>query len=186
MRKITKMIGTFRFLENVCLTATRNWLYMKKSYIQQLRQKIGHQKIIHPAARIVIENDKNEFLFILRSDNKKWGIPAGALEEDETIEQCIRREVLEETGLTLGKTIVTGISSDPKFETVTYPNQDVVQYFTVNFYCNDWTGDWKPDVDESLKVQFFSLENMSPTLGNEKDAFDSYFFYKKNQQIKLA
>ena len=180
------MIGTFRFLENVCLTATRNWLYMKKSYIQQLRQKIGHQKIIHPAARIVIENDKNEFLFILRSDNKKWGIPAGALEEDETIEQCIRREVLEETGLTLGKTIVTGISSSPDLETFTYPNHDIVQYFAICFYSNDWSGDLKPDGVESLNVQFFSIENLPPMLGNEKSAFDCYFFYKKHNQIKLT
>jgi len=159
---------------------------MKKSYLQKLRQKIGHQKVIHPAARIVIENNKNEFLFILRSDNFNWGIPAGGLEEEETIEQCIRREVLEETGLTLGKTIVTGISTNPDLETITYPNQDVVQYFVVNFYSNDWSGNWKPDGEESLKVQFFSMENFPSLHGNEKEAFNSYFFYKKNHQIKLS
>jgi len=159
---------------------------MEKSYIQRLRQKIGHQKVILPGARIIIENDKNEFLFIQRSDNLKWGIPAGGLEEGETIEECIRREVLEETGLTLGKTIVTGISSNPDLETFTYPNLDIVQYFAICFYSNDWSGKVKPDGVESLKVQFFSLENLPPMLGNEKSAFDSYFFYKKNNQIKLS
>ena len=157
---------------------------MKKSYLQRLREKIGHQKVIHPAARIIIENEQNEFLFIKRGDNHKWGIPAGGLEEGENIEQCIRREVMEETGLTLGKTIVTGISSNPDLETVTYPNKDVVQYFVVNFYSNDWSGNWKPDGEESLEIHFFSMQNLPPMLGNEKDAFDSYFYFKKNNRIK--
>ena len=67
-----------------------------KNYITKIRRKIGHDKFIHPAVRIMIENDKNEILFIERIDNGKLGIPAGALEENETIEACIRREVKEE------------------------------------------------------------------------------------------
>ena len=63
------------------------------SYISNLRTKIGHDKFIHPAARIIVENEKGEILFIRRTDNGKLGIPAGGLEENETIEECIRREV---------------------------------------------------------------------------------------------
>ena len=159
---------------------------MKQSYLQKLRKKIGYQKVIHPSARIIIENEQNEILFIKRGDNLQWGIPAGGLEEGENIEQCIRREVMEETGLTLGKTIVTGISSNPDLETVTYPNKDVVQYFVVNFYSNDWSGKWKPDGEESLDVQFFSLENLPTLHGNEKEALDCYFYFLQNKEIKLT
>jgi len=159
---------------------------MKKSYLQKLREKIGHQKVIYPGARIIIENEQNEFLLIKRADNQKWGIPAGGLEENETIEQCIKREVKEETGLVLGKTIVIGICSNPDLETVIYPNKDIVQYFVVNFYCNDWSGNWKPDGMESLEIHFFSMENLPPLSGNEREAFDSYLFFKKNNQIKLG
>lgn len=69
------------------------------SYLQAIRAFIGHRKIIHPAARIIIENEQGEILFIRRRDNGQWGLIAGGLEEDESISECIIREVREETGL---------------------------------------------------------------------------------------
>ena len=70
-----------------------------KNYIKKIRSKIGSENIIHPAARIIIENKNREILIIERVDNGRIGLPAGALEENETIEECIIREVKEETGL---------------------------------------------------------------------------------------
>ena len=107
-----------------------------KDYIAKLREKIGQDKFIHPAARIIIENELGEILFIERNDNGKIGLPAGGLEEGETIRECIIREVKEETGLILLDASVIGIITDPRKETVTYPNGDVVQYFTIEFYSN--------------------------------------------------
>ena len=70
-------------------------------YIRSLRELIGHRRIIHPAARIIIENDAGEILLIRRKDNDKWGLIAGAFEEGENIRECMIREVEEETGLQL-------------------------------------------------------------------------------------
>ncbi|MEM6768168.1 MAG: NUDIX domain-containing protein, partial [Bacteroidota bacterium] len=63
------------------------------SYIQSLRSLIGHRKFIHPAARILLENDLGEILLIRRKDNNQWGLIAGGLEEGEDVTTCIRREV---------------------------------------------------------------------------------------------
>jgi 8-oxo-dGTP pyrophosphatase MutT (NUDIX family) len=45
----------------------------------------------------IILNDNNEVLFIFRRG--KWDLPKGKLDEGETIEDCSKREVIEETGL---------------------------------------------------------------------------------------
>ena len=74
-----------------------------KNYIQKIRLKIGQEKFIHPAARIIVENKNKEVLIIERVDNGLIGIPAGSIEENETIEECIIREVREETGLKIIK-----------------------------------------------------------------------------------
>ncbi len=47
-----------------------------KDYIKKLRKKIGHQKNIHPSARVIIENESGQILFIKRFDNGNLGIPA--------------------------------------------------------------------------------------------------------------
>lgn len=111
-----------------------------KSYIKNMRLKLGRDKFMHPAARIIIENDSKQVLIIERKDNGRFGIPAGSLEEDETIEECITREVREETGLKLLELQVIGISSNPDTETVEYINGDKIQYFTIEFYSNLWEG----------------------------------------------
>ena len=49
------------------------------------------------AAGGLIKNKKGEILLIFRRG--KWDLPKGKLDEDETIEECAKREVQEETGL---------------------------------------------------------------------------------------
>jgi hypothetical protein len=56
------------------------WLRNKiqiKSIITKIRNKLGHDKFIHPAARIIVENEKGDILFIDRKDNGSLGLPAG-------------------------------------------------------------------------------------------------------------
>ena len=52
------------------------------------------------AAGICI-NEQKEVLMVLQAapgEEKKWTVPSGTLEEDETIEECCIREFVEETG----------------------------------------------------------------------------------------
>jgi ADP-ribose pyrophosphatase YjhB (NUDIX family) len=48
-------------------------------------------------------------LAIQRRDNQQWEPPGGVLELDETIEDGLRREVLEETGLDVEPERLTGV-----------------------------------------------------------------------------
>ena len=157
-----------------------------KTYISKIRKHLGHDAFIHPAARIILENKDGEYLFILRNDNGKVGIPAGALEEGETIEQCIIREVLEETGLSIHSLTLIGISSDPKREFVQYPNGDQIQYFTIEFYSNDWSGAVKVrDVEEVRNAAWKDASHAALLPVNERSVFESLEYYRKTGRVLL-
>lgn len=157
-----------------------------KGYIKKIRSKLGHDKFIHPAARIIIENEDKQILIIERADNGRMGIPAGALEEDETIEQCIIREVSEETGLRILYLEVIGIASNPQKETVKYPNGDVIQYFTIEFYANQWEGEISIGDEKEVKAARFENPSIIGALPkNELSIFESLAFYRKYGKVMI-
>ncbi len=156
-----------------------------KDYIKKLRLKIGSQKFIHPAARIIVENKNGEYLSILRKDNGQIGLPAGAFEEGETIEACIRREVQEETGLRIGQLEMIGLSTQPLRESVRYPNGDQVQYFTVEFYSTDYSGDLQPDLEESREAAFRSKKIIQQLPLNEQHTFKSLTYFRRTGKVLI-
>jgi len=76
-----------------------DYLEYEKSYVGQLRKKIGNDLLIVPTVCAVIPNAQGEILFIRRSDDGSWGMPAGSIEINDSISDCLIREVREETGL---------------------------------------------------------------------------------------
>lgn len=59
-------------------------------------------------AGIVVRED-GRVLVIRRADNGHWEAPGGVLELDESFEDGVRREVLEETGLEVEVERLTGV-----------------------------------------------------------------------------
>jgi ADP-ribose pyrophosphatase YjhB (NUDIX family) len=57
----------------------------------------------------VITDDQGRALLIQRRDNGHWEPPGGVLELDETIEDGLRREMREETGLEIEPGPLTGV-----------------------------------------------------------------------------
>ena len=57
----------------------------------------------------VVVDDEGRALIIRRRDNGHWEPPGGVLEHGETIEDGLRREVYEETGLKIEPGPLTGI-----------------------------------------------------------------------------
>lgn len=57
----------------------------------------------------IVVRDDGRVLVIKRDDNGHWEAPGGVLELDESFEDGVRREVLEETGLAVSVERLTGV-----------------------------------------------------------------------------
>ena len=130
-----------------------------QSYLGQLRQVIGKRKIISLAARAIVLDEAGQILLIRRRDNDTWGMPAGSIELDESIFDCVRREVFEETGLTVTAATPIAIYSDPRFSFITSFG-DPYQMFAVVFLVTEWNGALQKVTDETTDARFFSLDNL--------------------------
>lgn len=64
----------------------------------------------------VLVRDGPQILFILRKRTKTWALPGGHLELFESIEDCARREVFEETNLRIRNLALLGFSNDVDLE----------------------------------------------------------------------
>ena len=109
-------------------------------YIQSLRQYIGHTPILTVGAVVLIVDEQNRLLLMKRSDSGSWGLPGGAVEPGEVVEDAARREAFEESGLKVGEMSLIGVFSGPECY-YKYPNGDEVYNITIAYLSNEVTGD---------------------------------------------
>jgi len=117
-------------------------------YILQLRQYIGHRPILMVGAAILVLDDQNRLLMMKRSDSDIWGLPGGALEPGEVVENAARRETFEETNLEIGEMSLFGIFSGPELY-YKYPNGDEVYNVTIIYLSRDWHGEVKLNAEHT-------------------------------------
>ncbi|WP_022761080.1 NUDIX hydrolase [Butyrivibrio sp. AD3002] len=142
-------------------------LYKKDGYIKEMRKHVGHAPVMTCACGVIIENDEGEILLQKRQDNGCWAIIGGAMEMGETFEETIRREALEESGLTLGKLEVFQLYSG-KDRIIQYPNSDICFGPGIVFITKEYTGDIVNDPGEVMEHRFFGKTELPENL-NEYD-----------------
>ena len=127
-----------------------------------MRKLVGHRTLIQCAASIICVDEQGRILLGKRSDNKMWGYSGGAVEIDERVEDCAKRELYEEMGLTAEELEFFYVNSGPEAHYI-YPNGDEVSNFEIIYICRKWHGEPKSLDGEMEELRFFSCEEIDLT-----------------------
>ncbi|MCA0972414.1 NUDIX hydrolase [Halobacillus litoralis] len=132
-------------------------------YIQELRAHVGTRPLIIVGSTVLVFDEEQRILFQLRSDTLEWGLPGGAMEPGESLEETAGRELREETGLGAESFEALGILSgeDLYFQ---YPNGDEVYNVIAIFKAQRVHGSLRSQDDESEDLQYFSVHDLPSPL----------------------
>lgn len=155
-----------------------------ESYVSTLIKQMNKSPVIGCASVVIIMNELEEILLVHRSDNDTWGLPGGWMELGETVEETARREILEETGLTLGVVEFLGVYSGKELYHV-YPNGQEVFFVTSAFVSADYKGKAVEDGIETKAVSFFNIDN-HPSLINPSCRPVIVDFIRKYNKLQIA
>ena len=129
-------------------------------YIEELRRKIGHMRILLPGCNAIIQNSKGQILLQQRAYPRgKWGLPGGLMELGESTEETIHREVKEETGLILGKLTLFGVYSGEGYRCKA-ENGDLFDVVIIVYITDDFKGEAAVMDDESISFEWFCLNSL--------------------------
>jgi 8-oxo-dGTP diphosphatase len=109
---------------------------------------------------VLIED--NKVLLIKRASEPfkgQWAIPGGRIEEDETAEDCLRREMKEETGLGVISIKLTGLYTDPNRD----PRKVIAACYLVKK-----TGGTLQAGDDAGEAAWFALDELPPLAADHK------------------
>lgn len=132
-------------------------------YVRTIRPLIGSRPLLLPGVRALIASPQGDILLQRRTDMPQWCLPSGSVELEETALDALKREVAEETSLTVLDAEPMGVYSGSK-QKFRYPNGDEVQCFSLAFVVRKWQGEPRADGIEGSELRFFALAQLPDDL----------------------
>ncbi len=128
-------------------------------YIEDLRKAVGNKPLIMVGATVLVMNQRGELLMMRRTDNGAWGVPGGAMEPGERLEDTARRETREETGLEVGELSLFGVFSGPELY-YRYPDGAEVYNVSIVYITGDVEGQINLNPEEHSEACLFLLDEL--------------------------
>lgn len=135
----------------------------------------GRYNSRHVVANGVVVKD-GKVLLVKRGiepEIRKWALPGGYMDWDETIEETVVREVREETGVEAEVRFMIGVYSSPKRRND--PNQNVA----ISFALTPVTIDLKPQVSEIEELKWVDLQAIPEDTAFDHDDIIQAFLRKE-------
>ncbi len=99
------------------------------------------------------------------------------MELGESTEDTARREILEETGLTVGNLNLLGVYSGPEHFIIA-PNGDQFYVVVTAYFTNNYSGQIKADQAETLECQFFNPNDLPQSVVGSHEQMIRHFMNK--------
>ncbi len=133
-------------------------------YVEQLRELVGHRRLILCGSSVVIRNAQGQLLLQQRVHPAgSWCFPGGLMELGESTEDAARREVMEETALRLGALELIGVYSGPD-SLCRAQNGDEWYVVNIAYACGDYSGTPRVNDAESAALRWFAPEEIPGAL----------------------
>lgn len=129
-------------------------------YIKRLREVVGSALILVPAVSTLVQDDEGRVLLVYETSVDAWSTPGGSIEVDEVPQDAARREVFEETALTVRLDGIVNVFGGPEFHTH-YKNGDEVAYVTTVYRGTVVSGVAEPDGVEVSAAQWFAISELA-------------------------
>ncbi|MBV7509025.1 NUDIX domain-containing protein [Bacillus sp. sid0103] len=128
-------------------------------YCEDIREMIGNFPLIIVRPSVAILNNNGEIL-LSRYSGADWGITGGILQPNESVEECIKRNVKEDLGLMLHSLQLFGVYSGKELINRVEENGDEYHTVAIGYLCSNYEGEITPDNNQGIEAQFFKLNQL--------------------------
>jgi 8-oxo-dGTP pyrophosphatase MutT (NUDIX family) len=122
-------------------------------YMRRLREKVGHEFVLIPSVAAILRDSGGRILLVQGMEGC-WQLPGGAIDPDETPEDALRRECLEEANAVVRPTRLLAAVGGPEHR-LTYANGDEIGFVISVYEAELVEGELRPDNDETRAVRWF-------------------------------
>ena len=129
----------------------------------------------HVVATGSLITNKNNQILLVKTERRGWEMPGGQVEEGEDVISALKREVLEETGITVKIEKLAAV-----YSSISEPSKVVV-----DFISEYDSGDMKA-ANEILEASWFSSEDAVLQIKNEPTLYRLKWLLENNDRVRYA
>ncbi|RYM07098.1 NUDIX domain-containing protein [Sporolactobacillus sp. THM7-7] len=144
-------------------------------YIQKLRAKVGLMPVILVGCvGILLDREGRVLLQQRKERSRRWGLPGGLMELGESCEETLKREVYEETHLTVCDVRLFHVFSGEANHVIA-DNGDEFYAVTCAYVCDTYQGTPERDAEETLDLRFFDIDKLPDHMvGSQRRILKAY------------